>query len=173
MNKKVAILFFIFLALSFNKGYPKEYFYSKNKDVKFIKSDFSKLKEWEIEEYKYALDAFLLSCSKFESLPNSYNIMQQTTYKITKKDFARVCEIANSIKDANNNILRIFFENYFTPFSIYDNRNKTDIGYFTGYYLPEINVSFIKNDVYKYPIYARPKNLSYTRKEIKIGRAHV
>lgn len=162
--------FLIFFNLFFlNFCFPNDVFFSIDKSVKFKKSNFGDLKDWDNEEYKYALKAFILSCKKFELINNEYNLTKQLKKSIKKSDFSKICNIAYNIDGTENHIIKVFFENYFVPFLVFDNKKNTEFGNFTGYYVPEIDVSYEKNDEFKYPIYAKPNNLNYTRKQINDG----
>lgn len=168
MHKK--LLFFIIIIL-FNRNnlYGKEQIFLQNNQIILIKSDFGQLKKWTAEDYSYALYSFLVSCEKFQSLPQDNNLMPQINKNIKVKDILKICAKAKKIKNANNNIIQVFFENYFIPYLVYDNLKKTEFGTFTGYYLPEINISFKQNSKFQYPLYSKPNNLNYTRGQIDAG----
>jgi membrane-bound lytic murein transglycosylase A len=91
---------------------------------------------------------------------------------ITAGDFRDVCEIAEVVKGMSNKQIQNFFENWFKPFSV-TAKSGGSKGLFTGYYEAELRGSKIKSEKYKYPIYAKPKDLNsepyFTRKEIDAG----
>lgn len=141
-------------------------------DVFLEKTSFSKLRGWEEENYKEAIDALLSSCEKIMSLPRDKSLFPQVNKRINKDDFFVVCRVADVIKNYNYKYLRVFFENYFVPYKVVDKSGAPSL--FTGYYLPQINAKRTKDSVYKYPIYRRPDDLIgkrkyYTRKEINNG----
>lgn len=167
MHKKLLLTIIILFTTNF--AYTKEKIFIQNNQVVLTKSHFGQLKKWMAEDYRYALYSFLISCEKFKKLPANNNLMPQINQNIKVKDILKICVKANKIKNANNSIIQIFFENYFIPYLVYDNLKKTEFGTFTGYYLPEINVSFEQNNRFKYPIYNKPNNLNYTRGQIDGG----
>lgn len=143
-----------------------------SEDVFFKKSNFKNFENWNNENYKEALDVLIKSCKVIKNLPNNKNIFPQSNKKITKNDFYATCKIANIIKNYNDKYIQTFFENYFIPYKVVD--NKTNSSLFTGYYLPQINVKREKDDIFKYPIYKRAENFEnngkyYTREEINNG----
>lgn len=152
-----------------NFCFAKDVFFNTDKSVKFKKSNFGELKDWDKEDYKSALKAFVLSCKKFELMGDNYNLTKQLKKTIRKSDFRKICNVAYGLDETDNYVIKVFFENYFLPFIIIDNKKNTEFGHFTGYYVPEIDVSYRKNKEFKYPIYAKPNNLTYTRKQINDG----
>ena len=140
-------------------------------NVFLVKSNFENLNGWENENYKEALDVFLESCKKVNTLPKNKNIFPQINKKINKNDFYAVCRIGEIIKNYNDKYLQVFFESYFIPYKVID---KTNTSLFTGYYLPQINAKKIKDKIFKYPIYRRADDFEnngkyYTRKQINNG----
>lgn len=132
---------------------------------------FDDLKNWDNDNHELALNSFLNSCHKFSKMPDSRNIGGQIG-NISIKDFRDVCEIGQVIKGMGQKQAKNFFENWFMPFKITD-KNNIDYGKFTGYYIPTLNGSRKKTEKFKYPIYAKPKNVDnnpyYTRAEIDKG----
>jgi membrane-bound lytic murein transglycosylase A len=104
-------------------------------------------------------------------MPDSRNIGGQIGH-IYVKDFRDVCEIGQVIKGMGSKQAKNFFENWFAPFKVMD-KNGESYGKFTGYYIPTLKGSRKKTNRYKYPIYAKPKNIDndpyYTRSEIQRG----
>lgn len=140
-------------------------------DIKLKRVSFSDLKNWDKDNHAEALVSFLNSCNKFSKLPDSRMIGGQIGY-ISVGDFRDVCEIGRIVRGMSSVQSKNFFENWFVPFQV-TNKKGERYGKFTGYYIPTLNGSRTKNDKYKYPIYARPKNLGkepfYTREEIAKG----
>ena len=140
-------------------------------NIRLTQIDFDQLKNWDKGNHKDALRAFLHSCSKFSKMAENTSISGQLT-KIKVKDFRDVCDIAQVIKTMNSKQAKNFFENWFKPFLVSD-RNGNQNGIFTGYYEASLNGSKFKSEKYKYPIYARPKDLTedpyLTREEIENG----
>lgn len=140
-------------------------------DIKLKQVNFSDLKGWANDNHSEALISFNNSCNKFETFGDSRQIGGQIG-DITIADFRDVCEIAEVVKGMSSKQARNFFENWFTPFLVED-KNSNSEGLFTGYYEPELRGSKIKSDIYKYPVYAKPKDLGtdpyISRKEINEG----
>jgi membrane-bound lytic murein transglycosylase A len=138
------------------------------------KVEFNELHGWSNENFTDALTVLLENCDKINSLPADKNIFPQarTNKKITKTDFYAACKVANVIKNYGVRYKQIFFENFFTPFEVIKKREEKSL--FTGYYIPTIRAKTVKDDVFKYPIYRKPEDLSnyeqyYSRKQINNG----
>jgi membrane-bound lytic murein transglycosylase A len=140
-------------------------------NIKLKQVDFTEIKGWEDDDYKKALQAFIHSCNKFSKLAQNRLIGGQIG-EITVGDFRDVCEIAQVVKTMSNKQTRNFFENWFKPFLV-ETRFGNSKGVFTGYYEASLNGSRVKSEKFKYPIYARPKDLAsdpyLSRKEIEEG----
>jgi len=127
-------------------------------DIKLEQVEFSDLDNWENDDHKKALLSFLHSCSKFSSSAPSRLIGGQIG-NIVAEDFRDVCEIAQVVKTMSNKQAKNFFENWFRPFEV-ENRSGSSKGLFTGYYEATLNGSKVKTEKYRYPLYARPKDLN-------------
>lgn len=140
-------------------------------NIRLTETEFLELNSWEKDDHKAALQAFIHSCNKFAKMAQSRSIGGQIT-DITVSDFRDVCEIAQVVKTMNAAQAKNFFENWFKPFLVQD-RAGHENGLFTGYYEATLNGSKEKDERYKYPIYARPKDLNnepyLSRKEIEEG----
>jgi len=132
---------------------------------------FSALKNWDQDQHLLALKAFVNSCKSF-SLMYDYQEIGGKIAKIQIADLKEICDIATIIKDMDEKYAKIFFENWFVPFQVSDNDNKSQ-GLFTGYFEINLSGSRVKTGRYKYPIYSRPKDLGkdlyYSRKDIDNG----
>jgi membrane-bound lytic murein transglycosylase A len=169
MIKKLIAIFFIafFPACSFsnlvieNKG-----------NLKLKQVDYTDLPGWHKDDQNKAVISLVNSCDQFAKLPNNKQIGGKI-YNITVSDFHDVCDIAQVVKGMNNIQARNFFENWFIPFEVSDERSGSK-GLFTGYFIPELKGSKVKTAIYKYPVYARPIDLKnnkpyYTRRQIENG----
>jgi len=140
-------------------------------DVKLKQVDFESLDNWQKDDHKKALHAFIHSCNKFSTMAQNRLIGGQIG-EITAGDFRDVCEIAQVVKTMSAKQAQNFFENWFKPF-IVENRSGTSKGLFTGYYEATLNGSKTKSDKYRYPVYAKPKDLTsdpyLSREEIEDG----
>jgi len=105
--------------------------------TELVKSSFSKLPNWESENYDDALSSFINSCKT----------------KKTQKIYVSLCQRASTSKDAK--------EFFLCEFDVYNVQNSDDNkeGLLTGYYEPTINGSMEKKEPYIYPIYNTPKDL--------------
>ncbi len=140
-------------------------------DVKLLQVDFTMLDGWEKDDHKKAIQAFIQSCNKFSKMPQSRLIGGQIG-EITVGDFRDVCDIAQLVKTMSAKQTKNFFENWFKVFLV-ETRYGNSTGVFTGYYEASLNGSKTKNEKFKYPVYARPKDLAsdpyLSRKDIEDG----
>jgi membrane-bound lytic murein transglycosylase A len=140
-------------------------------DVKLSQVNFTDLDNWEIDDHKKALQSFIQSCNKFSQMAQNRLIGGQLG-EITVGDFRDVCEIAQVVKTMSAKQARNFFENWFKPFLV-ETRFGNSKGIFTGYYEASLNGSKVKSEKFKYPVYARPKDLAsdpyLSRKDIEDG----
>ena len=141
-------------------------------NVKLSQTDFNSLSNWEKEDHKKALQSFLHSCRKFSKMAQNRVIGNQIV-QLTADDFRDVCELAEVVKTMNSKQTQNFFENWFRPFLVSD-KNSNSNGLFTGYYEASLNGSKVKDEKYKYPVFAKPKDIDgiepyFTRSEIENG----
>jgi membrane-bound lytic murein transglycosylase A len=104
--------------------------------------DWQQLDGWSETDTTRSLDAFLQSC----------RVLQY------KKGWQSVCQEAELLTDEPNETVISFFEQRFIPHRVL-NKDNTDIGTITGYYVPELNGSRIRTERYKFPIYRVPDDL--------------
>lgn len=139
---------------------------TKLKQVEFVD-----LQNWQNDDHSKALQAFVQSCNKFSKMAQSRIIGGQIG-NITAGDFRDVCDIAQVLKGMSAKQTQNFFENWFKPFLV-ENASGNSSGLFTGYYEASLIGSKIKTEKFKYPIYAKPKDLTsapyLTRQEIEDG----
>lgn len=170
MRRILAISLFIVLSGCFI--YQKITIKGKG-NVKLEQVDFAMLEGWEEDDQKKALGAFIQSCNKFSKMAQNRVIGGQIG-DITVGDFRDVCEIAQIVKTMSAKQARNFFENWFKVFLVSDKSGNSK-GLFTGYYEADLRGSRVKTAKYKYPIYARPRDLNsepyLTRQEIDCGDA--
>lgn len=168
MLKKVTPIILLLAAISCI--YPKITIKGKG-NVKLTQVDFTSFSDWQNTDHRKALLALNQSCKHLAKMPQTRSIGAQIG-DISAGDFRDVCEIANVVKGMSNNQIKNFFENWFKPFLV-ATRSGESKGLFTGYYEADLRGSKIKSEKYKYPIYAKPKDLSsepyLTRKEIEDG----
>ena len=166
MIKKTIIIFLLGITISNAKTIK-----TKTNAFKLKQVSFSDLKDWKKDNSLIALKSFVKSCNSIAKL-NNEKIIANELYNIKVKDLRKVCDIATVIAGTSKDDARIFFENWFTPFLIIDSNNGKK-AVFRGYYEAEIKGSKTKNDIYKYPVYKRPDDLTnkpyFTREEIYDG----
>ena len=140
-------------------------------DIALHQVDFFEIDGWYEDNHKEALGSLIHSCNKFAKMPQRRSIGGQIG-NIKVSDFRDVCDIAQIVKSMNKNQSRNFFENWFRPFLV-QTRFGNEKGVFTGYYEASLHGSKVKTDEYKYPIYAKPKDLTsspyLSRVEIEEG----
>ncbi|PXW71993.1 membrane-bound lytic murein transglycosylase A [Loktanella sp. PT4BL] len=102
---------------------------------------FDQLKGWRDDNHQAAFDVFKTTCDDMDG-----------------PEWATLNDIART-----GPAPRAFFEEFFRPVLIEDG-NAT---LFTGYYEPELTGSRERGESYRYPIYTRPDDLNYSRREIE------
>lgn len=121
-----------------------------------VKSNFSRLQNWQQSDQTQALIAFQHSCSEIlKRDPDS--AFSYLTQSRKTKDWQAICLAANKITSPDSLTARQFFENWFEPYYVLNNLNSH--GLFTGYYLPVLQASLHKDQVYSTPIYSLPRDL--------------
>lgn len=140
-------------------------------NINLHEENFSNLKNWQQDDHRAALQAFLHSCRKFAKMAQNTELNGQL-FAITPSDYRDVCEIAEVVKTMSSKQIKNFFENWFKLFLV-ENKKGDENGLFTGYYEASLRGSFIKSEKYQYPIYAKPKDkkleLELTREDIENG----
>ena len=117
---------------------------------------FDKVPGWKGDNLSQALAVFLRSCEKIKTLPPDREFGVKSVMGRVS-DWLPICASAALIRPGNETESRYFFESRFTPYLALNNI-KTQ-GLFTGYYEPELRGAWKPNTTYRYPIYARPKDL--------------
>ncbi len=117
---------------------------------------FDKVPGWKADKLSEALQAFLRSCEKLETLPPGRKL-GLSTGDSRISDWLPICTDARLIRPGNEPEARYFFESRFDPHLVLNNANAR--GLFTGYYEPELRGAWQPDPTYRYPIYARPNDL--------------
>lgn len=102
-----------------------------------IKSSFDDLPEFELENYKIALENFKNSCVSSK----------------TREFYPALCTKVNDVNNPKD-----FIVSEFTPYSV-TAEDGSDTGMLTGYYEPYLKGSLTKHGKYIYPVYNTPKDL--------------
>jgi len=112
---------------------------------------FSDLQGWQQDEPLPALQAFRKSCKDLQSKPQNapMGIGGQAA------DWQKPCQDAQNIPPTHA-AARAFFENWFCPYAT--SGREGDTGLFTGYYMPEVRGSLMREGSSQTPLYKRPKD---------------
>lgn len=113
---------------------------------------FSDIPGWQDDDHQKAFHAFLQSArSHLDVKP-----YRQKSLSFDGDRFDAVCRVAVDLSSGGNlakETAKAFFEQNFSPFLVAED------GFVTGYYEPEIDVRFEKDEIFKYPFYKRPNDL--------------
>ena len=105
--------------------------------------------------------------SKWEMLPDwrsldlqsSWAAFRQSCHALKNKPvWQAVCTRAEALQQTDNDSLRSFFEEGFTPYQVF-NPDGSSRGLVTGYYEPRLAGSRVKTAHFRYPLYASPDDL--------------
>lgn len=108
----------------------------------FAVSKWEMLPDWQQMDLQPSWTAFLQGCHALKNKP----------------DWQMVCRRANELAQPDNDALRLFFEDAFTPYQVF-NPDGSAQGLITGYYEPRLSGSRVKTARFKYPLYAAPDDL--------------
>ena len=97
---------------------------------------------WSSDHQSEAAAAFARSCAKLENKSGKY-------------DWHTPCAALAANMPQDDVAARVFFENYFIPYSVNDGAD----GLFTGYYEAELNGAPEMTPQFKVPLYTRPDDL--------------
>ena len=171
MIKIIIVGFFLFLISSCCHGGRLSTI--KGKEFTNIKEvRYRDLQGWRNSKNRYPLLAFTHSCDQMAKMNSNREIGNKIGY-ITAKDFRNVCDMANVVLGMEDVEIRNFFEDWFVPFRV-ENKRGNKNGKFTGYHVPTISGSLIKDEIYKYPVYKNPEGIvddykTFSRRNIEIG----
>jgi membrane-bound lytic murein transglycosylase A len=121
-----------------------------------VKSEYSQLPNWKESDQTQGFIAFKHSCSEIlKRNPNtSFSYLAQSRQTL---DWQGICQAAIKLNNPSLQTVKQFFENWFDPYFVLNNFNSR--GLFTGYYLPVLHASLIKDQQHLVPIYSLPKDL--------------
>ena len=111
---------------------------------------------WKSDNHSETLPAFMKSCDKIQKLPKN-KAMGKFEEMGKVADWLPLCVAARTIRPGNKTEAQYFFESRFVPYSVSNNQNSE--GLFTGYYEPDLRGAFGPDARYRFPIFARPKDL--------------
>lgn len=108
----------------------------------FAVSKWEMLPDWQTTDLQPAWAAFLQSCRVLKGKPG----------------WQAACARTGEMAHPDNGALRVFFEEGFTPYQVF-NPDGTSQGLITGYYEPRLSGSRVKTEHFRYPLYAVPDDL--------------
>jgi membrane-bound lytic murein transglycosylase A len=114
--------------------------------IAFRAVPFSALPGWSDDTPSAALPSFVASCRALIARSESAAIWHAA------------CAAASDAPPRNDARARAFFEAQFTAYQV-SAADGTDVGRVTGYYEPLLKGSRVRNDRYRYPLYAPPDDL--------------
>jgi membrane-bound lytic murein transglycosylase A len=126
-------------------------------DIELIEVDFEEIEGWNSDQKIGSLEAFTRGCGK----------SREINIKPICDEGIRIFKSKPTKKEIDE-----FFERYFSPYLIVNRDEKVFSGLVTGYYVPLLNGSRKKDNRYRYPIYAKPRDFHSpykTHKEIDRG----
>ena len=121
-------------------------------DIELVPTRFEDLPAWKLDAHGEVKDAFLRSCETLKKHQNPF--LGNAEIKIDTVAFLKICQKAKNVSKQN---FRDFVEHNFIPYLII--YNDSEVGKFTAYYEPILNVSTQQSEKYKYPIHAKPLDL--------------
>ncbi|HEU0283207.1 MAG TPA: MltA domain-containing protein, partial [Gallionella sp.] len=108
----------------------------------FAVSKWEMLPDWQTTDLQPAWAAFLQSCRALKGKPG----------------WQTACARAGELAQPGNAALRVFFEESFTPYQVF-NPDGSSQGLITGYYEPKLAGSRVRTGRFRYPLYAVPDDL--------------
>ena len=147
----IVLIFFSAGCSSFIKVTPE------SNGLSLQKVNFYNIPSWEDDNHGYALAAFKKSCSVLLHQPFKNLVIDDIIkYKV---NWSGACKIALEMDHRNHHEAKMFFENWFVPYSISDGFSEE--GLFTGYYEPEIRGSLTPSEIFRVPLYGLPSDLVF------------
>ena len=122
-----------------------------NVDISFQRVSFDALPGWEVDDHGAALESFQRSCRKLNRLKRT-TVLGGLASRI--QDWRPSCQAAEEV---STDAARAFFELAFTPVRIAPD----DTAKITSYYEPELEARRRPSGRFVYPIYAKPKNVTF------------
>ena len=126
---------------------------------------------WQKDDLSAFFDAFTQSCSKIK-FKNDNDSIHSSHIGGKVEAWKPICQKLASITPQDVATQRQFLEQHFTPHLV--SKAGDANGKFTGYFEASLEGSYIKSDVYRYPVYQLPSEFTsgdsfYSRKEIDQG----
>lgn len=108
----------------------------------FAVSKWEMLPDWQTTDLQPAWAAFLQSCRALNGKPG----------------WQAACARSGEFARPDNTALRVFFEEGFTPYQVF-NPDGSSQGLITGYYEPKLAGNRLRTERFRYPLYAAPDDL--------------
>ena len=118
--------------------------------------EYRHLADWSNDDHHLALQAFLRSCARLETLPEEKQVGPDRFGAIVA-DWRRPCELGRGVAHEDPVAARQYFEEEFIPTAITAG-GKAE-GLFTGYYEPYYEGSRERIGRYNVPLYGQPEDL--------------
>lgn len=149
-SAKFLILFVAFLFLSSCEK-PKQ-----EPNLLVTPSSFEKLPGWGEDKLLSFTQAFERSCSRIQmrKAETAFSAIKEAG---TNGQWQFICSQFASLKSSDSTALKTFFETYFQPFQLGNNKDST--GLFTGYFETSLHGSRTAKAPYLTPLHQRPDDL--------------
>ena len=158
-NKKIAFIlfgFFILVSCAEKKApEPKNFPAMDGTIITLLPAKFSDLKNWKKDNFAEIISSFEQSCEKI--LRQNSEFLYNTAIKIPTVEYQRICANFADENIKTSRQMKNFLEDNFAPWLVMHNDSAE--GKFTSYYQAQIRASETKDEVYRYPIYAKPDDL--------------
>jgi membrane-bound lytic murein transglycosylase A len=118
--------------------------------------EFTALPGWKSDVLTEGLSAYLKSCPVLAKRAPEEKLGYLAEHG-TMGDLQQICEAARGLNTRSTAELQFFFERMFRPFLVKDNLQAK--GKFTGYFEPLLRGSWRPDARYRYPVYARPRDV--------------
>ena len=121
---------------------------------------FDTLSRWPDDNHLEAFEAFRTSACRMAGRPYSTKAIGVSGELLSS---IGVRALDPSLDHADSQAARGFFEQNFTPYRIVADRaggRRPGTGLVTGYFEPEAEASFERNDRFRFPVYRRPEDLA-------------
>ncbi|MGB7287240.1 MAG: murein transglycosylase A [Salaquimonas sp.] len=122
----------------------------------FKKTSFAAINGWQDEDHLAALSCFRVSARRMQERAYSTKTLGVDGALLAKAGNAALA--INPASAASGKTARQFFEDWFLPYLVKP-ESRTEQGFVTGYFEPEIEASIVKTDKFKFPILKRPPDL--------------
>lgn len=151
--KKYSKITFILFILAFLYSCEKT---EQEPSLLLTPSTFDTLPGWGDDKLLSFSQAFIRSCSRIE-LRSPREAFSSIKEAGTNGQWQFICSQIKSIDSSDTGDLKTFFETYFQPFQLGNNKETT--GLFTGYFETSLNGSRTPKDPYLTPLHQRPDDL--------------